>query len=143
MRIHNNARRYSANEQLMFLKAQFKNNGTYTSLAPGKWSWKWKCKPREMSPFYNFRLVYDSNSPHVFITDHLELHNTETKLPHVYNQQKQEICLFYPKACEWNNTMKITIIVPWISEWLYFYESWLITGVWYGGGIHHGKLEKS
>jgi hypothetical protein len=25
-------------------------------------------------------------------------------------------------------------IVPWISLWLFFYETWLITGEWLGGG---------
>jgi hypothetical protein len=25
-------------------------------------------------------------------------------------------------------------IVPWASEWLFFYEMWLITGEWDGGG---------
>lgn len=25
-------------------------------------------------------------------------------------------------------------IVVWASEWLFFYESWLLTGDWLGGG---------
>jgi hypothetical protein len=25
-------------------------------------------------------------------------------------------------------------IVPWASEWLFFYEFWLVTGEWDGGG---------
>ncbi|MGH8092034.1 MAG: hypothetical protein ACREIF_00990 [Chthoniobacterales bacterium] len=28
-------------------------------------------------------------------------------------------------------------IVPWTSRWLYFYEIWLATGEWMGGGIPH------
>lgn len=27
-------------------------------------------------------------------------------------------------------------IVPWLAEWLEFYEGWLVTGIWYGGGEH-------
>jgi hypothetical protein len=27
-------------------------------------------------------------------------------------------------------------VIPWISEWLYFYELWLVTGEWLGGGTH-------
>jgi hypothetical protein len=27
-------------------------------------------------------------------------------------------------------------VVPWTSEWLVFYELWLITGEWLGGGTH-------
>jgi len=27
-------------------------------------------------------------------------------------------------------------ILPWTSLWLHFYEIWLVTGVWHGGGEH-------
>ena len=27
-------------------------------------------------------------------------------------------------------------IVPWVADWLYYYEVWLFTGEWEGGGIH-------
>lgn len=27
-------------------------------------------------------------------------------------------------------------IIPWTVEWLYFYELWLATGEWLGGGEH-------
>jgi hypothetical protein len=34
-------------------------------------------------------------------------------------------------------------IVPWLSLWLYYYEVWLATGAWEGGGIsHEPKLEQ-
>lgn len=26
--------------------------------------------------------------------------------------------------------------IPWAIEWLYYYEIWLVTGEWCGGGIH-------
>jgi hypothetical protein len=26
--------------------------------------------------------------------------------------------------------------VPWLLLWLSFYELWLITGEWHGGGVH-------
>ncbi len=32
-------------------------------------------------------------------------------------------------------------IVPWLMEWLVYYEVWLITGQWEGGGIPHGPAE--
>ena len=41
---------------------------------------------------------------------------------------------------EWNPTMLLSrTIVPWASEWLLFYELWVITGVWLGGGIEHSR----
>ena len=33
-------------------------------------------------------------------------------------------------------------IVPWTVEWLYFYELWLATGEWYGGGDHPSTDEE-
>jgi hypothetical protein len=27
-------------------------------------------------------------------------------------------------------------IIPWLLEWLVYYEAWLVTGEWLGGGVH-------
>ena len=32
--------------------------------------------------------------------------------------------------------------VPWASRWLYYYELWLVTGKWLGGGIAHSTNDK-
>jgi len=54
----------------------------------------------------------------------------------------------YLKVCDLFKIsyLKITIIsnniMPWISEWLYYYEIWPVTGEWYGGGIHPGRKTK-
>jgi hypothetical protein len=48
------------------------------------------------------------------------------------------LCLHFPKNKEWTPRMPIAkTIVPWISDWLFYYESWLVTGEWLGGGIEH------
>lgn len=45
--------------------------------------------------------------------------------------------LYYPPAREWRQSMLLAgTILPWTSEWLLHYETWLATGVWTGGGIH-------
>ena len=63
-----------------------------------------------------------------------------TLLPHVYNTEKQSLCLFYGRIGEWNASMFLSrTIVPWASEWLNFYELWVITGEWLGGGINHSR----
>ena len=50
------------------------------------------------------------------------------------------LCLYYPG--EWNSTMNISdTIIPWISEWLYYFEFWSITGKWCGGGKHPTKRD--
>ena len=30
----------------------------------------------------------------------------------------------------------MTDLVGWAAEWLFFYEVWLATGMWLGGGLH-------
>ncbi len=34
-------------------------------------------------------------------------------------------------------------IMPWISQWLYFYEAWVSTGKWFGKGTHPSLPEHS
>ena len=38
---------------------------------------------------------------------------------------------------DWDNSKYDSDLIPWISEWLFYFEMWLITGEWYGGG--HGN----
>ena len=56
-----------------------------------------------------------------------------------YNQH--HLCIYHRPSEEWNASHKISEIVPWISEWFYYYENWLVTAKWLGGGIHGGKKE--
>lgn len=68
--------------------------------------------------------------------------NEEGSLPHVYGPSNDPtLCLYDPEANEWNSTMLIAEkIIPWTIEWLTFYEFWLMTGVWSGGGRHPTPL---
>lgn len=61
------------------------------------------------------------------------------KIPHLYSQDEQKLCLFYPRHGEWNETMWLSAsIVPWVSTWLFYFEEWLVSDDWKGGGIHPG-----
>ncbi len=48
------------------------------------------------------------------------------------------LCLYHPRYHEWDPSDRIdSTILPWTSEWLYFYETWVITGgEWLGEGEH-------
>ncbi len=59
------------------------------------------------------------------------------EIPHLYSQEKQQLCLYYPYHNEWMDTMYIADkLIPWVSLWLYYFEDWLFTDDWNGGGIH-------
>ena len=63
----------------------------------------------------------------------LPLHPGEKCLPHIY--YGGYLCL-YEGSRQWNPSRPVTDIVCWTSEWLAFYEIWLVTGNWKGGGRH-------
>jgi hypothetical protein len=51
--------------------------------------------------------------------------------------QQESLCLFNPEKREWNPEQRLgDTILPWACIWLYFYEIWLATGDWKGGGDH-------
>jgi hypothetical protein len=99
----------------------------------GVLTWTGWLQPTPASRSYLVRIRYDGVSrPQVNVLDPpLVIPEGKTGLPHVYPHR--ELCLYYPG--EWNGRMLIgDTIIPWASEWLFFYELWLATGEWHGGG---------
>lgn len=44
------------------------------------------------------------------------------------------------EKAEWNKLQFIhKTIIPWICDWLYYYELWLDDSIWRGGGEHPQK----
>lgn len=103
---------------------------------------KVKLRPSPLSPYYIIKVKFikgKSISTYVVEPAKLRFHKGEVKLPHVYSTPEQQLCLYYPDKKEWNECkLIINTIIPWASEWLFFYEVWVITGKWLGGGINHG-----
>jgi hypothetical protein len=63
-------------------------------------------------------------------------------IPHMYGQKY--LCLYRPEYREWSSSMCIAdVIVPWASLWLFYYEAWLATGEWKGGGEHPSDHDKN
>ena len=75
--------------------------------------------------------------PNVFVLKP-ELIQTR-EIPHVF--EDGSLCLFRYKYYQWDSSLLISdTIIPWTCLWLYYYEQWLVTGKWYGGGEHpNGK----
>ncbi|WP_322517170.1 hypothetical protein SR870_06330 [Rhodopseudomonas palustris] len=65
----------------------------------------------------------------------------EGPIPHVYPNRDDPklpyLCLFSPALREWDiNDLIANTTIHWTAEWLYFYEGWLVTKKWRGGGRH-------
>lgn len=73
--------------------------------------------------------------------------------PHVYpstskwNEANQEydelkLCLYLPGNNEYSRYDKlIESVISWSIKWTEFYELWLLTGEWFGGGEHPSTKE--
>lgn len=61
------------------------------------------------------------------------------KLPHIYpySGKGTRLCLWQPKYKEWDWSMRLSeTYIPWTVEWLFYFEHWMDTGLWVGGGEH-------
>ena len=61
------------------------------------------------------------------------------KIPHTYAHDGKgtRLCLWWPKGRDWLPSMRLAdTFVPWTAEWLFYFELWLLTGEWSGGGQH-------
>lgn len=95
-----------------------------------------KLMPLDISDEYTVRVTYRIGDIPVVWVDGLpstEKEKTGNKIPHRF--QNGSICLFCGNDWSADKTIAHTII-PWLLEWLVFYEGWLTTGDWQGGGTH-------
>jgi hypothetical protein len=101
--------------------------------------WDFWVKPTPLSREYRIRLNYHYNDvPMVYVTepDLISL-SGDKPIPHVYEQKPTRLCLYLPRTGEWSPNMHIAkSIVPWTYLWLFYFEVWLATGEWEGGGVH-------
>lgn len=94
-------------------------------------------KPTEVNRAYRARIEYRAESaPKVFIEDPpLKRRQQDQRIPHTYDEDRP--CLFLPGSGEWRSDKHVAnTIVPWLAEWLFYYEVWRATGEWLGGGVH-------
>jgi hypothetical protein len=102
-------------------------------------AWTFPITPTPLSRCYKARIEYrQGTSPQVFIDQpDLTALATGRRLPHVYEQSPTRLCLFLPGSGEWDAWMRLDrTIVPWAALWLLYFEGWLFSGEWAGGGLH-------
>jgi hypothetical protein len=76
--------------------------------------------------------------PQIFI-DGPDLHALAggRRIPHLYQQKPPKLCLYLPRTYEWQSWMRLDqTIVPWTVLWLFYFEEWLASDDWKGGGMH-------
>jgi hypothetical protein len=92
-------------------------------------------QPDEESIKYKVQIKYQGGAPKVFIRSPKIDYNSKI---HVYDDKS--LCLYYPKEDPWNNKKHLyDTIIPWVSEWLVYYELFLLTGKWLGPEQTHGS----
>jgi hypothetical protein len=94
-------------------------------------------QPTPLSETYKVRVEYRlGGTPNVWVDEPALRRRSATEpIPHTYPENR--LCLYLPRTPEWSKYDLIAkTIIPWTSLWLLYYESWLVTGVWQGGGEH-------
>jgi hypothetical protein len=112
-------------------------------LRAGFLTWRFDVSPSPLSRIYRVRIETKSDRPPWTIVEapNLERLADGRDLPHVYRNPTR-LCLYLPGTGEWQPWMRIDqTIVPWSVLWLWYFEEWLATGEWKGGGVHPSKDE--
>ena len=60
------------------------------------------------------------------------------QIPHVYRSTEPvSLCLFFRDRTAWHDGLILArMVVPLAYSWLAFFEDWLFSGEWRGGGTH-------
>lgn len=117
-------------QQAFALRASFP--AAHVQLSSQQLVWRGTITPTALSRDYTVSITYRlARFPKVRVmAPALECPPGES-IPHLFSDGS--LCLHLDK--EWSTGMMIVhTTVPWTSEWLFNYESWLATGTWHGGG---------
>jgi hypothetical protein len=117
-------------QQAFALSARFPH-GRLT-LTRGTLTWTGEITPTELSRTYLVRIRYRFGAtPKVTVIRPTLRTRRGECLPHVYTGD----ILCVHEDVDWAPTMSVAdTTVPWAAEWLLYYEIWLATGTWEGGG---------
>lgn len=108
----------------------------------GELTWEFNARPHPLSRSYQLRIRFKERGiPDVFVlSPNLNQLAAGRNLPHVYSTQPVRLCLHFPRYDEWTLDKSIAeTIVPWAYLWLMYFEHWLATDEWQGGGKHPGE----
>jgi hypothetical protein len=97
----------------------------------GHLRWRGKFQPTSASAVYTVEIQHTvGHRPVIRVIDPPLEGRPGEALPHVFPGDL--LCVY--RGDQWTADKSLALILPWISEWLLYYELWLTTGKWYGGG---------
>jgi hypothetical protein len=124
-------------QQYLFLKNSRVGHGRGTLNACGL-VWEYSDRPTPVSREYLLRIEFKRDGiPQVFVKEpDIQILAGDREIPHVYKDPLC-LCLYLPRSGEWNGAMRIDqTFVPWALVWLFYFEEWLASNEWKGGGEH-------
>jgi hypothetical protein len=104
-------------------------------------SWKTEVAPSPVSRLYGLKISYKPPAtPNVYVASpDLGDLSGGRKLPHVYEQRPVTLCLYLPGTNQWQPSLLLErTVLPWAVLWLFYFEEWLESDDWKGGGVHPG-----
>ena len=108
-------------------------------LLVGRLIWRYTATPFPLGRDYVIRMeLKHGGAPRIFV-EHPDLHELAggRRIPHLYQQKPPKLCLWLPQTGEWQRWMRLDqSVVPWTSLWLFYFEEWLASDDWKGGGMH-------
>lgn len=102
--------------------------------------WEGVIKPTPLSREYNIRIICNGffGRPRVILYGNSIEGIEKENFPHHFkidrHKNEVELCLHMFYEFSYKHSWIADTIVPWAQEWLYYYEVWLATGEWCGGG---------
>ncbi len=136
----------SVAQQFVNLRANPISSGTGTINREGI-VWHCQLSPTPLSCVYSIRIEYGRGKPPEVIVESPNLHLIAAgrRVPHVYSENPMRLCLYRPKRGQWAPSMLLDrTVVPWTVTWLFYFEEWLRTGEWRGGGEHpDGSVDRN
>lgn len=113
-------------------------------LSAGRLTWRYASTPFPLGRDYGIRIEFKQGGrPRIFV-EYPDLHLLagDRRIPHLYQQKPPRLCLWLPQTGEWQRWMRLDqTVVPWTSLWLFYFEEWLASDDWKGGGMHPGTDE--
>ena len=128
---------------MLLLKIEYPDAKCY--LKKNELVWEGKIKPSPLSREYCVKIICHGikHRPIVILYGNNVEGLDRVSFPHMFsvNKEKKEVKLCLHLFDEFKFLQPISeTIIPWTQEWLYFYEIWLLTNEWYGGGHEFKNL---